>query len=93
MAYWILHGERSASHCVRSLPKTGREHGHYQGAQKLNSNEAGMSTSMKSKSSVTHHYPIEPDHSTEVIARLPWKIGAMPEEWWGINPRYSSSFL
>ena len=25
-----------------------------------------------------HHYPIEPDHSTEVIARLPWKIGAMP---------------
>tara|TARA_B100001057_G_scaffold460435_1_gene511504 strand:- start:15 stop:1217 length:1203 start_codon:yes stop_codon:yes gene_type:complete len=40
-----------------------------------------------------HHYSIEPDHSTEVVAGLPLKIGSTPEEWWGINPRYSSSFL
>ena len=40
-----------------------------------------------------HHYPIEPDQSIDVVAELPWKIGTMPEEWWGINPRYSSSFL
>ena len=40
-----------------------------------------------------HRYPIEPDHSSEVVAGLPWKIGTTPEEWWGINPRYSSSFL
>ena len=41
----------------------------------------------------THDYPIELDHSTDVVAGLPWKIGTTPEEWWGINPRYSSSFL
>ena len=40
-----------------------------------------------------HHYPIEPDQSIDIVAELPWKIGTMPEEWWGINPRYSSSFL
>lgn len=40
-----------------------------------------------------HHYPIEPDQSIDVVAELPWKIGTTPEEWWGINPRYSRSFL
>jgi hypothetical protein len=37
-------------------------------------------------------YAVEPDNSTHVIAGLPWNIGTTPDEWWGINPRYSSSF-
>ncbi len=40
-----------------------------------------------------HHYPIEPDYSTIIVSGLPLNMGTAPEEWWGINPRYSSSFL